>query len=229
MFGLAKITKKQSILITIILFLLLIGSIVLYVLKCNEQWLMIIIMILSVCSMVSLNGMITKLVVFKPKKIKYPKCYYKALNYTALEAKLNKNGFKMTSKNYGAGFIKIEDKTAYKVILIENDERYFNQEDKTKDKHTKGIEKCTEFIGFEFFLNPIESTLERLPDFSFTGDNIFYTGFYLDKGNNNLVECNKIDPKEHLDSYLKLKEYLSLEEINEDTNILADEKIIEIF
>lgn len=219
MFGMTKITKKQSILITILLFLLLIGSIFLYILKYSEQWLMIIIMILSVCSMISLNGMITKLVVFKPKKIKYPKCYYKGLNYTALETKLNKNGFKMTSKNYGAGFIKIDGKTAYKVILIENDERYFNQEDTSKDKPTKGIDKCSEFVGFEIFLNPIENTLNRLPDFSLTGENIFYTGFYLDKEKNILVECNKINPNEHLESYLKLKEYLSLEEIIENSDI----------
>lgn len=218
MFGMTKITKKQSIFITVILFVLLVVSMLLYIFKLSEQWLMIIIMILSVCSMISLNGMITKLVVFKPKKIKYPKCYYKPLNYTQLEAKILKNGFKMTSKNYGASFIKIEDKTAFKIILIENDERYFNQEDSNKDKPTKGIEKCNEFVGFEFFLDPIDSTLNKLPDFSFTGDNIFYTAFYLDKQNNKLVECNKIDPKLHLNSYLKLKEYLSLEEIIESND-----------
>lgn len=212
MFGFKPLSRKNTIIITIVSFVVLIGLICLYVFKLNEKWLMVLIMIMSVVSMVSLNSMISKLIVFKPRKQLYPKGYYEAQGYEALEAKLNKAGFKMTSKQYGSGYIKIEGKTAYKVILIENDDRYFNQ-GQSNDKPTKGIDKCEEFIGFEFFLRPTEASLKRLPDFSFTGDNVFYTGFYFDSENNMLVEANKIDPKLHNDSYLHLKEMLGLKEV----------------
>lgn len=62
-------------------------------------------------------------------------------------------------------------------------------------------------------MRPTEASLKRLPDFSFTGDNVFYTGFYFDSENNMLVEANKIDPKLHNDSYLHLKEMLGLKEV----------------
>lgn len=212
MFGFKPLSRKNTIIITIVSFVVLIGLICLYVFKLNEKWLMVLIMIMSVVSMVSLNSMISKLIVFKPRKQLYPKGYYEAQGYEALEAKLNKAGFKMTFKQYGSGYIKIEGKTAYKVILIENDDRYFNQ-GQSNDKPTKGIDKCEEFIGFEFFLRPTEASLKRLPDFSFTGDNVFYTGFYFDSENNMLVEANKIDPKLHNDSYLHLKEMLGLKEV----------------
>ena len=52
---------------------------------------MVLIMIMSVVSMVSLNSMISKLIVFKPRKQLYPKGYYEAQGYEALEAKLNQN------------------------------------------------------------------------------------------------------------------------------------------
>lgn len=211
MFGYKPLSRRNTIIITIASFVILVGLICLYIFKLNEKWVMVLIMIMSVVSMVSLNSMISKLIVFKPRKINYPKGYYEGQNYTMLEAKLNKAGFKMTSKAYGSGFIKIEGKTAYKVILIENDERYFNQGE-SNEKATKGIDKCEEFIGFELFLKPTDDSLKRLPDFSFSGDNVFYTGFYYDLENNLLVEANKIDPKNHLQSYLHLCEMLGLNE-----------------
>lgn len=217
MFGMKPLSKKASIIITVVSFLALIGFVCLYIFKISEQWVMIFIMILSVVSMVSLNSMISKIIVFKPKKINYPKAYYKKQNYASLEAKLIRSGFKMTPKQFGAGFIKIEGETAYKVILIENDDRYFNQS-QTKDKPTKGIDKCSEFIGFEFFLKPTEQSIKRLPDFSFTGENVFYTGFYYDEVNGHLVEANKIDPKSHNESYAHLKEMLELEQVENQNN-----------
>lgn len=223
MFGYKPLSRRTTIIITISSFLILVGLICLYIFKLNEQWLMILIMIMSVVTMVSLNSMISKLVVFKPRKIKYPKEYYEGAGYTALEARLNRSGFKMTSKQYGSGFIKIEGKTAYKVILIENDDRYFNQA-QSNDKPTKGIDKCEEFVGFEIFLNPTEASLKRLPDFSFTGDNVFYTGFYLDRENNLLVEANKIDPKLHNESYLHLKEMLELKPTSAPVEADGDKK-----
>lgn len=76
MFGFKPLSRKNTIIITIVSFVVLIGLICLYVFKLNEKWLMVLIMIMSVVSMVSLNSMISKLIVFKPRKQLYPKGYY---------------------------------------------------------------------------------------------------------------------------------------------------------
>ena len=68
MFGFKPLSRKNTIIITIVSFVVLIGLICLYVFKLNEKWLMVLIMIMSVVSMVSLNSMISKLIVFKPRK-----------------------------------------------------------------------------------------------------------------------------------------------------------------
>ena len=73
MFGFKPLSRKNTIIITIVSFVVLIGLICLYVFKLNEKWLMVLIMIMSVVSMVSLNSMISKLIVFKPRKQLYPK------------------------------------------------------------------------------------------------------------------------------------------------------------
>lgn len=58
MFGFKPLSRKNTIIITIVSFVVLIGLICLYVFKLNEKWLMVLIMIMSVVSMVSLNSMI---------------------------------------------------------------------------------------------------------------------------------------------------------------------------
>ena len=55
MFGFKPLSRKNTIIITIVSFVVLIGLICLYVFKLNEKWLMVLIMIMSVVSMVSIE------------------------------------------------------------------------------------------------------------------------------------------------------------------------------
>lgn len=209
-FGKSRISKKMSIVITITSFVILALLMWLYVLY-PKKWLMVFVIIMSVVFVLSMNLMISKVAVFKPKPAKYPKGFYKGQTMGSLESKLVKSGFKANPRQFGSGFIKIEGKTAYKIILIKNAESYFNQGDE-KQTPTKGIDKCNEFIGFEIFYDVTEEVAKRLPDFSFTGDNVFYEGLYYDPEYDVIVEANKIDAKSHTNSYQHFKGILGLEE-----------------
>ncbi len=210
-FGKSRISKKLSIIITITSLLITAGLVWIYVLHPDQKWLMGFIMVMSVVFVLSMNLMISKIAVFKPKPIKYPRGYYKGQKMGSLENKLVKAGFKASPRQFGIGFIKIEEKTAYKIILIKNAESYFNQSNE-KQTPTKGIDKCTEFVGFEIFYDVTEEVAKRLPDFSFKGDNVLYEGFYYDPEFDVIVEANKIDPENHLESYNHFKEILEFKE-----------------
>lgn len=216
-----RIPKKVFIIITILIFLLEVGLIFVYS-KYPEKPLMVAIMVLSVLFVISINALVTRIAVFKPKKIKYPQEYYHGISYLKMESKLLSAGFTKTPRSFGASFIKIENKTAYKILLISSYEKYFNNEEKDDTKPTKGIEKCTSFIGFEIFFKYNEMVLERLPDFSFKGPNVLYSGFFYHEETDTLVECNKLNPEPHEEIYNKFISTLSLTKKDnpfEDKNI----------
>ena len=116
-FGKSRISKKMSIVITITSFVILALLMWLYVLY-PKKWLMVFVIIMSVVFVLSMNLMISKVAVFKPKPAKYPNGFYKGQTMGSLESKLVKSGFKANPRQFGSGFIKIEGKTAYKIILI---------------------------------------------------------------------------------------------------------------
>lgn len=217
----SKIPKKVFIIITVLVFLIQIGLIFLYM-KYPTKPLMVAIMIVSVLFVITINALVSKIAVFKPKKIKYPQEYYYGVSYLKLESKLLSAGFNKTSKNFGASFIKIDKETAYKILLISDYEKYFNNDEKDDSKPTKGIEKCTKFIGFELFYKYDEKVLTRLPDFSFKGPNVFYNGFFYHEETDTLVECNKQNPEQHTDIYNKFITILGL--VKKD-NPFNEEKI----
>ena len=172
-----KLPKKVFVIITVLVFLIQIGLILLYM-KYPTKPLMVGIMIVSILFVVSINALVSRVAVFKPKKIKYPQEYYYGVSYLKLESKLLSTGFSKTNRSFGASFIKIDKQTAYKIVLISDYEKYFGNDDKDDSKPTKGIEKCSKFIGFEVFYKYNEVVLQRLPDFSFKGPNVFYNGLY---------------------------------------------------
>ena len=67
-----------------------------------------------------------------------------------------------------------------------------------------------------------ESVLQRLPDFSFKGPNVFYNGFFYHEETDTLVECNKQNPESHQEIYEKFISMLGLEKKD---NPFSDEKI----
>lgn len=155
---------------------------------------------------------------YKPKKIIYPTINYEC-ELDKLEETLKKAGFKERKAPYGLSYLKIKNKVAYKVVLVKDEDKYFNQEEDNQDAPVnKELEKCTKFMGFELFLNISEQYLYRLPDFSIQGKNVYYTAFYNSKENEltclNYVEANE----DYKEAYNNLINDLNLKEIKHEEN-----------
>lgn len=154
----------------------------------------------------------TKTFRYRAKPIKYPTIEYE-FNSDDLDSKLKKSGYKPRVTSYGVSYLRVSGTNAYKIVLIKNCEKYFNQEDNNSSNHSseKSLEKCKRFIGFEVFFDYDEDTLKKLPDFNLQGDNIYYSGLYI---KDNILICpNYIEPnKDFVELYAKMKEDLNLNE-----------------
>ena len=122
---------------------------------------------------------------FKPKRVKYPtKDYKSSFEYNELASELEKNGFKLTKRNYGNTYLLIDGKTAIKVSLIDDYNTYFDGEEaKDSNEPTKGLDKCEKFVGIEIFKEIDEANLDKLPLFTIQGKNVYFTAllYQLDK------------------------------------------------
>lgn len=141
-------------------------------------------------------------------------------NYNDIYSTLKKLGFKERKTSYGSSFLKIDGLTAYKCVLVDDYEIYFNPDkvDET-NKPNKDLEKCKVFVGVEVFKEINEENLPKLEDFSFQGNNIYYTCLlYQD---NNLFKClNYIEPNlEFKQAFEKLLADINIfEAVNEEIN-----------
>ena len=153
---------------------------------------------------------------YKPKKIIYPTIKYEC-DVLNLEQILKSSGFKERKVPYGLSYLKIKNKTAHKVVLVKDEEKYFNQEeDNEQGTPNKELEKCTKFIGFEIFLKISEDKLYRLPDFSIQGKNIYYTAYYVTE-ENELLCLNYVEANEGFkEAYTNLVNDLKMNEIKEE-------------
>nr|MDE6660930.1 hypothetical protein [Anaeroplasmataceae bacterium] len=117
---------------------------------------------------------------YKPKPKNYPTISYE---YPTLDMdeNLKKKGYKPRVTPYGISYLKVEGTNAYKIVLVRNCEKYFNQEDNQENTASpnKSLEKCKKFIGFEIFYDYDEDTLRKLPDFNLQGNNVYYSGLYI--------------------------------------------------
>lgn len=215
MFGrkpfLLTIPRYLTVIITIAL-LAITGVVMYFYTKYQEKYLMVLVVVLTLMFVLSMNTMVSRFAVFKMKAPKYPKGYYEVMSVSTIESNLLKAGFEKTNRQFGEGFIKIEGRTAYKVLLVEKSEKYFGQEKDNNQKPTKGIDKCNKLIGFEIFFENKDEIKKRIPDFSFKGEKILYEGFYLDNEINRLVEANKIETEPHQEEYKRLKEIIGFKE-----------------
>lgn len=206
-----RIPKLATIVITFLL--MIVSGLVMYLYTVTQNTLyMALTIVCTIMFVFSMNATIARFATFKMKPPKFPKAYYKLPTIATLESRLVRAGFTKTNRQFGIGFIKIEGKTAYKLLIVENADIYFAPDkQKESQKATKGIEKCNELVGFEIFYDITEEVLRRIPDFSFKGDRVLYEGFYADKEKDLLVEANKIEVDNHIDAYNRLMAILEFE------------------
>lgn len=203
----AKLPKWACFLITLGI-MVITGVLMFLYVKYQEKYLMTLVIIFSVLFVISMNLLVARIAVFKPKPIKYPQAYYSGDGVATLESKLKNQGFKVVKRSFGTGFIKIENKVAYKILLVEDPDKYFNNDDDTTQETTKGIDKCKRFVGFEIFYEKTEEVIKRIPDFSFKGDKILYEGFLYDASTDTYIETNKIDTTPHEEYYNRMMEFV---------------------
>ena len=92
---------------------------------------------------------------YKPKKNNYIKKEYS--NTNDLFDKLNELKFDVRERTYGKSYLKIENRSAYKVVLVSDPDGYFNHEEKDDNEANEALNKkldnCLTFTAVEIFLN----------------------------------------------------------------------------
>ncbi len=143
----------------------------------------VLIAILFIYMTIAIQMASVKTFRYKAKPKKYPTITY-LIPSCDLDELVKKKGYKARIEPYGASYLKIDQTNAYKVVLIRNCEKYFHPEEEktTNSPVNKSLEKCTKFIGFEIFLDYDEDALRKLPDFNLQGNNVYYSGLYVEDG-----------------------------------------------
>ncbi len=154
------------------------------------------------------------------RDIKYPTKEYEC-KLDDIEAKLNSLGYKKTKKNYGASYLLIKDKHAYKVSIVKFPVAYFSNTEEDKNaKPNKELDECETFLGVEIFNQIDEDNLKKLTEFTIQTKNIYYTAFIkMENGNYKCLNYEK--PKgSHEDCYNNILNDIEFEETqeNKETN-----------
>lgn len=201
---------------------------ILWVQKSGSNTLPLILMVIDFVIMtMAINTAIARTFRYKPRPKKFVVKKYTGLNSKELDSKLLSLGFNRKSVRFGHGYIKIIGDTAYKIVAIDDCDKYFTTadniaKDAQEEKPTPGIDKCTKFIGFEIFFKTNEEVKSKIVDFSFQGKNIYYNGIYFDAEEQIFVEANHVKPKDvYLEGYekmLEMIEFKSYVEPVEETN-----------
>jgi hypothetical protein len=154
---------------------------------------------------------------YKPKKEKYLEKYYYSIAELDLVSRLTKANFTFKKNKFGYVAVKIVNKTCYKVTIVDDVKVYLSDDqNKVEDKPTKGIEYCTELVGFEFYTKDEEDIFKKASMLSFSNDKVFYESYLFDEQNNRIVEANAIDCSIHKESYQQLQNILGLVYIGEE-------------
>lgn len=149
---------------------------------------------------------------YKPKQKKYPTIAYQCLECD-MDERLRKLGYKPRVTSYGISYLKIEGTNAYKIVLVRNCEKYFNNDDDNNSAPNRSLERCKKFIGFELFYDYDEDALRKIPDFNLQGDRVYYSGLY--KEDNSFVCPNYIEPSEEfIELYNNIRSDIGLENIS---------------
>lgn len=176
----------------------------------NKTATLIILMILFIFTGTVFEVAISKSFMNKAIKKEYHEVTHEIVLYDDMVKSLRDNAFNSHKMSYGTSFIKIIDDVAYKVIFINDVNKYKEplESDKNGTK-TKGLDDCKRFIGFEIFFDYDEDILDKMRDFSFCGEKVYYEGFYVT--DNSLIEPNHVEPlEEFIDNYNMFKEILGI-------------------
>lgn len=173
----------------------------------NNQTLSLIILIILYLITGAFFEMAIARLFERKHQIKYNEVIYEYVKEEDIVESLRKNAFNSHKLSYGKAFIKIVDKTVYKVIFIKDMNNYKNpSEEDSKGTKTKGIDDCTKFIGVELFYDYDDEMKEKIRDFSFCGEKVYYTGLYVKE--DSLVKPNHIPPtedfKDDYDNFMKI-------------------------
>lgn len=171
-----KISAKVLWIIVAVMFLIAIGIIIAIpnVVKPYNNILTVILIIIFL-----LLTLLIQFATYKSfngrRKIKYKTIEFKTDNED-FESTLLKNEYKKEIRKYGTSFLKIKDKKAYKVTLVDDCDKYFDfDENDNNQKPNKELDKCKTFMGIEIFFNVTEEALKKIPDFTIQADKIYYT------------------------------------------------------
>ena len=115
---------------------------------------------------------------------------------------LESNKFILREKNYGKSYIKIIDNVAYKVVLINNVNDYFKEDDDNSDNSlAKKLDKCHNFISLEIFEELNQELEKRIVDFTIKTDKLYLTAF-VRNDKDNYVCLNYEEPNNNYINYL---------------------------
>ena len=115
---------------------------------------------------------------------------------------LESNEFILREKNYGKSYIKIIDNVAYKVVLINNVNDYFKEDDDNSDNSlAKKLDKCHNFVSFEIFEELNQELEKRIVDFTIKTDKLYLTAF-VRNDKDNYVCLNYEEPNNNYINYL---------------------------
>lgn len=203
-----KIKTRYIWISVLIAFLIAVGLIV-AVTFTEGAWTQVVIVLIAatfIYMTIAIQIASTKTFRYKPKPKNYPHKTY-LMDTLNLDEPLKKLGYKPRVAPYGISYLKIQGTDAFKVVLIRNCEKYFNPEkEETPSNGNKSLEKCKRFIGIEVFYQYDEDTLRKLPDFSLQGNNIYYSGLYVEE--NKLICPNYIEPN---DTFSELYQNIKLD------------------
>jgi len=143
------------------------------------------------------------------------------VNDNDLFDKLKELKFDLRERSYGKSYLKIENRSAYKVVLVSDPVGYFNHEEQddneADEKLNKKLDNCLTFTAVEIFLNSNDDVREKITDFTIQVEKIYYTAF--EKIDDNKYLCHNyenpnekhIDDVNHLFDILGFTEYIEKE------------------
>lgn len=193
-----KLSKKALWIILAIAFVLAIFLVFLCTIA-EGAWLYVILVFLAIDFIfltIGVQAASFQTFKYNPKKRKFNTIDYNG-DYYNLRALLKKNSYKERKTDYGFSFIKVYNEFALKCVLVDDYDNYFNQASNQEESSSGNseLDKCSKFVGIEIFKEIDEANIDKLPDFSLQGKNIYYTALLNQE--DNLLKClNYVEPNE---------------------------------
>ncbi len=217
-----KLTNKVVGILALLFVLIAVLVTYLYMTSIIEnQTVYIIICTISIIGMMMMiNTLTTRFVAKKfANKNSNPK-YYSIDSIDSFKEILIANKASVTTYDFGKNYLLINGSNAFRICIVDNNDLYFNRETNEKSKSDKRLEKCTKFCGFEIFKNINDEILPKVELFTFQSENVCYTGFYLNKETNQLVQANYEEIKDcHKENFNYILELLNINPIiNEEVS-----------